>query len=138
MSDFWQFIGKVPPEALFATLVFVVIVSLLRGWLLPRSHLVDLRADFASRQAASQSEIKALREDRDKRILELREDRDKRVAEVMEEAQAWREAYLANEAALAVVRSQNGELLEVARTIESLFQPGPAGPFADHGGGDRA
>lgn len=117
-----QFISSIPSELPFGGIVALGIVALLRGWLLPRSHLVDLRKDFQGQLAAKDAEIERIVADRDARLLEVREDRDKRTNELREEVRDWREAHQASEAALAVVRAQNGELLEVARTSEQVLR----------------
>ena len=117
-----SFFSSVPSEIPFAGLIVLVIVALVRGWLIPRSHLVDLRADYAKQMEDKQREIEAVRADRDARLREVREDRESRLAEVREEMRDWKEAAQSNEAALAVVRAQNGELLEVARTAEHVLR----------------
>lgn len=93
-----------------AAIVAVVILLILRGGLVPRSQVKDLRAD-----------------------------RDARIAAVTDERDTWRRAFLASEEARHVAQAQVGELLETSRTMEHLLRalPRPVQEVghapADHG-----
>jgi hypothetical protein len=82
-----------------AALVGVVVLLVLTGRLVPRSHLSDLRAD-----------------------------RDARIQEIAGERDTWRDAHQVSEEARREAQDQVGELLELSRTadhvLRSLPRPG--------------
>lgn len=82
-----------------AGLVMLIVVLVLRGALVPRSTVRDVRADRDARLA-----------DRDARIKELTAERD-----------TWRAAYETSEAGRHLSQSQTGELLELSRTAAHLL-----------------
>lgn len=102
-------------------LVMLILTAWFREWIYPRGYVTALREDHAQL-------IEALREDRDKRISELVADRAERIAEYQAEVADWREAYRGMEIAVATVRGQNGELLELARTSEHVLRSLPVPP----------
>lgn len=82
-----------------AGLVVLVVILILRGALVPRSVVRDLRAD-----------------------------RDTRIAEIMHERDTWRAAYETSEAGRHLAEAQAAELLELSRTATHLLAslPRPA------------
>ncbi|NUS16301.1 MAG: hypothetical protein HOY69_33705 [Streptomyces sp.] len=83
-----------------ATAVLVVVVLLiLRGRLVPRSVLEDIRAD-----------------------------RDARIAELAAERDSWRAAHDRSEVARHIAQDQAGELLELARTADHMLRSLPVSP----------
>lgn len=81
-----------------AGLVAVIVLLILRGRLVPRSVLDDVRAD-----------------------------RDARLAELSAERDTWREAHKVSEEARHVAQDQVGELLELSRTADHLLRSLPRG-----------
>ncbi|MDX3175185.1 hypothetical protein PV382_23330 [Streptomyces scabiei] len=58
-----------------------------------------------------------------RRVLEdVREDRDARVAEILAERNAWREAHRESEAARIEAQNQVGELLELSRVADHVLR----------------
>lgn len=90
-----------------AGLVGLVVILILRGALVPRSVLQDVRAD------------------RDARCLELAAERD-----------TWRAAHQEAEEARHVAQGQVGELLELSRTADHLLRalPTPSPTTRSKGG----
>lgn len=86
-----------------AGLVMLIVVLVLRGALVPRSTLRDVRAD------------------RDARLA----DRDARIKELIVERDTWRIAYENSEAGRHMSQAQTGELLELSRTAAHLLQSLP-------------
>lgn len=76
-----------------AALVTLVVLLILRGALVPRSVLEDVRKD-----------------------------RDSRVAEVLAERDTWRDAHRESEAARMESQAQVGELLELSRTADHVLR----------------
>jgi uncharacterized protein (DUF3084 family) len=74
-------------------LVTLVVLLILRGGLVPRSVLEDVRKD-----------------------------RDARVAEVIGERDTWRDAHRESEAARMEAQAQVGELLELSRTADHVLR----------------
>jgi hypothetical protein len=76
-----------------ATIVIFIVLLIIRGSLVPRSVLEDVRSD-----------------------------RDARLAEVVAERDTWREAHRVSEAARIEAQSQVGELLELSRTADHVLR----------------
>ncbi|WP_354643837.1 hypothetical protein [Kitasatospora camelliae] len=79
-----------------AGLVALIVLLILRGNLVPRSVLDDVRAD-----------------------------RDARLAELAAERDTWREAHKVSEEARHVAQDQAGELLELSRTADYFLRSLP-------------
>lgn len=75
------------------TIVTLVVLLILRGNLVSRAVLEDVRKD-----------------------------RDARVAEILAEKNTWREAHRESEAARLEAQSQVGELLELSRTADHVLR----------------
>lgn len=80
-----------------AGLVVLIVILVLRGHLVPRSVLRDVRAD-----------------------------RDLRIAEIMHERDTWRAAYETSEAGRHLAEEQNRELLELSRTATHFLTALPS------------
>ncbi|WP_035796532.1 hypothetical protein [Kitasatospora mediocidica] len=92
-----------------AAIVVIVILLVLKGKLVPRAQVDDLRAD-----------------------------RDARIAAITEERDTWRRAFLTSEEARHVAQAQVGELLETSRTMEHLLRSLPRpGQGVGHAPADR-
>jgi len=128
-------------------LVMLIVAAYVREWVYPRGAMIAERTRHAEEiktlETKHAAEMEAVREE-NRRILEdqrdnfvqqitiLREDRDARLAEGVEraeqwrqEALGWREAHGNSEMEAAVLRNQNGELLELARTSEHVLRSLP-------------
>lgn len=81
-----------------AGLVALIVILVLRGALVPRSTLRDLRSD-----------------------------RDARIAELREECETWRAAYETSEAGRHLAQEQARELLELSRTATHVLTSLPRG-----------
>jgi len=77
----------------YAALLSLAIIALLRGWIVPRSTVNDIRVD-----------------------------RDKRLTDLIEEKNQWRKAYEVSESAREKESETNRELLENSRTTASFIQ----------------
>ncbi|MFR0354182.1 hypothetical protein [Streptomyces sediminimaris] len=87
-----QLLGLSPTDIGAAALVGVIVLLVLRGQLVPRRQLEDLRAD------------------KDRQIDDLRAERD-----------TWRQAHAVSEEARRESQDQAGELLELSRTAGYFF-----------------
>ena len=76
-----------------AAIVILVVLLIIRGNLVPRSVLEDVRKD-----------------------------RDARVAQIIAERDTWREAHRQSEAARIEAQNQVGELLELSRTADHVLR----------------
>jgi len=102
-------LGFRPTDLGAVALVGLVVLLILRGQLVPRRHIEDLRTD------------------KDRQIDELRTERD-----------TWRQAHTVSEEARREAQEQSGEMLEMSRTAGYFFnalpRPGrPQGVSADAG-----
>lgn len=80
-------------------LVVLAVIALFRGWLVPRSHVDDLRAD-----------------------------RDARFSELIKERDDWKTAYFDSEKSRGVLAEQVGEFTELARVwLQALQSDGKGG-----------
>jgi hypothetical protein len=92
--SFVELLGSMPLSDIgFAGIVTLAIVLILRGQLVPKST-----------------------------VDEMRKDRDAIIASKSEEADNWREAYKVSEEARAVSTDADRELLELGRTTVHLLQ----------------
>ncbi|MEU9149225.1 hypothetical protein AB0D59_01395 [Streptomyces sp. NPDC048417] len=87
-----ELLGFAPVDLGAAALVGLIVLLVLRGQLVPRRQLEDLRAD------------------KDQQIEDLRAERD-----------LWREAHAVSEEARRESQDQAGELLELSRTSAYFF-----------------
>ncbi|MEU9245889.1 hypothetical protein [Streptomyces sp. NPDC048385] len=87
-----ELLGFAPVDLGAAALVGIIVLLVLRGQLVPRRQLEDLRAD------------------RDRQLEDLRSERD-----------TWREAHAVSEEARREAQDQAGELLELSRTAGYFF-----------------
>ncbi|MFJ3794922.1 hypothetical protein ACIPSJ_01400 [Streptomyces sp. NPDC090088] len=87
-----ELLGFAPVTGGAAALVGIIVLLVLRGQLVPRRQLEDLRAD------------------KDQQIDDLRAERD-----------TWREAHTVSEEARRESQDQAGELLELSRTSAYFF-----------------
>lgn len=87
-----ELLGFSPTDIGAAALVGLIVLLVLRGQLVPRRQLEDLRAD------------------KDRQIEDLRQERD-----------TWREAHAVSEEARRDAQDQAGELLELSRTAGALM-----------------
>lgn len=85
-------LGFRPTDLGAAVLVGITVLAILRGYLVPRSVVTDLRAD-----------------------------RDKRIAELIAEVTRWRDAHERSETARLEAQAQAGELLELSRVATRFF-----------------
>ena len=81
----------------FGAIVVFGVLAVLRGWIVPRSTVVDLRTD-----------------------------RKERLDEIASERDDWKQAYLVSEQARMLLVSQNGELLELAKTANHILSALPS------------
>lgn len=79
------------------TILAGVVLAIIRGWLVPRKTLEDVRAD-----------------------------RDARVAAAEAREEQWRQAYLTGQDTIRQLTQQHDELLEIGRTNSAVIQALPA------------
>ncbi|MFF9215641.1 hypothetical protein [Streptomyces viridosporus] len=91
-----ELLGFTPVDLGAAALVGLVVLLVLRGQLVPRRQLEDVRAD------------------KDRQIEDLRTERD-----------TWRQAHAVSEEARREAQDQAGELLEMSRTAGYFFNALP-------------
>lgn len=80
------------------TLVLMIVVSFMRGWIVPRSTLRDRTAAY-----------------------------EKEIGRVTDDGNDWRDSSLAKDAVIFELNRQNGELLEGTRTTNALLRALPKG-----------
>jgi protein gp37 len=94
MDAFLTFFTSLPTDQIaLGALVTVMVISILRGWVVPRSVLVDRMAD------------------KDARIAALEKERD-----------AWHTAHDTSEAGRQELKKQNGELIRSAEIANRFME----------------
>lgn len=103
------FLSELPVGSIGSSaLVTLFVIALLRGYLVPRSTLQDVRND------------------RDARIAEITHEKDIREAQLIQERDAWKQAFLNADKSREILIDQNGELTELARTGTAVLQSLPS------------
>ena len=94
MDQISAFFASLPTDQIaLGALVTFMVFSLLRGWVVPRSVLVDRIAD-----------------------------KDKQIAELVKERDDWKKAHDVSEEGRALLKEQNGALISGAETTNRLME----------------
>ena len=111
-----EWLDSIPATAVTAvTLIVLLYVGQLRGWIYVGRHVREMRADY------------------ERRISEVRADRDARLEEKNQELADWRQAYMNSEARADVAQAQVHRLLDGVDTTVQVVQSIPAGKEPTHG-----
>lgn len=111
MELFGLILGAITtPLAWPIVLLILVAVSLMRGWIIPRSQsdaLIDAHITIENNQSQT---IELIRQERDKSLDAMTRERD-----------LWREAANQSLAVAETVRAQNGDLIKRQESIDHLI-----------------
>lgn len=108
MEEFFtnSYVGTAGPWVL----VTLFVIALLRGFVVPRSVLLDVRSD------------------RDARLAELTREKELREANLIQEREDWKEAFFNSEQSRRIGLEQIAELTELARTGTAVMRNLPMIP----------